>query len=90
MKTTCLMLTLLLLGVDASAAGLRKDCDELAREIAAKIEANGVKTYTLVTLEAGSVTDQRIVGSCDGGTRRIAYARVDAPTNPVARVASTR
>lgn len=78
MKKTCLMLPLLLLAFEVSAADLRKPCDELAREIAAKIEANGVKTYTLDTIDAAAVVEgQRIVGSCEGGTRRIAYARID-------------
>lgn len=84
MKKTCLMLPLLYLAAQASAADLRKPCDELAREIAAKIEANGVKAYTLDTVDASAVVDgQHIVGSCEGGTRRIAYSRIDSRKSDV-------
>jgi hypothetical protein len=81
MKKICLTLPLLLLALEASAADLRKPCDELAREIAVKIEANGVKAYALETIDAAAVSEgQRIVGSCEGGTRRIVYSRVDRNT----------
>ena len=89
MKKTCLLLPLLLLTFEASAADLRKPCEELAREIALKIEAYGVKAYTLDTIEAKDVNGQRIVGSCDGGTRRIAYARIDAADKTAVSVAAT-
>lgn len=89
MKKICLLLPLLMLAHEAPAAELRKPCEELSREIAAKIEANGVTAYTLETIDATAVTDdrQRIVGSCDGGTRRIAYARI-APSTPPVSVAA--
>lgn len=84
MKKICLLLPLLLLTFEASATDLRKPCDELTREIAAKIDAKGVKAYTLETIDAAAVGDrQRIVGSCEGGTRRIAYSRVDPGTTTV-------
>ena len=89
MKKT-LLLTSLLLAVEAPAQGQHKDCDELAREIATKIEANGVTNYTLVTVEAGAVTTGRIVGSCDGGMRRIAYTRIDAPAASGVRTTAAR
>ena len=52
-----------------------KPCEELKAEIAAKIEANGVKEYTLDVVANGQVGDQKVVGSCDGGTKKIAYTR---------------
>jgi hypothetical protein len=52
-----------------------KPCAELKAEIAAKIEANGVKTYTLDIVPTDQVGDQKVVGSCDGGTKKIVYAR---------------
>jgi hypothetical protein len=52
-----------------------KPCEELKREIAAKIEANGVRAYTLEIVANDQVGDQHVVGSCDGGTKKIVYAR---------------
>ncbi|MBE0620252.1 MAG: DUF1161 domain-containing protein [Burkholderiales bacterium] len=52
-----------------------KPCEELKAEIAAKIEANGVKAYTLDIVPNDQVGDQKVVGSCDGGTKKIVYAR---------------
>ncbi|HEX4996669.1 MAG TPA: DUF1161 domain-containing protein [Terriglobia bacterium] len=54
----------------------RKPCEELKEEIAKKIEANGVKVYTLTIVPAGEVKESdQVVGSCDGGTQRIVYKR---------------
>ena len=52
-----------------------KPCEELKTEIAAKIEANGVKTYTLDIVPTDQVGDRKVVGSCDGGTKKIVYTR---------------
>lgn len=54
----------------------RKACEELKMEIAAKMDAKGVKNYTLTIVAAGDVKDSdKVVGSCDGGTNRIVYTR---------------
>jgi len=52
-----------------------KPCEELKGEIAAKIEAKGVKTYTLEVMPADQVGDKKVVGSCEGGTKKIVYAK---------------
>jgi hypothetical protein len=52
-----------------------KPCDELKAEIAAKLDAKGVKEYTLEIIPNDQVKDQKIVGSCDGGTKKISYTR---------------
>lgn len=59
----------------ALAAGF-KECEELKAEIDAKIRANGAVNYTLEVIPANQVKDQEIVGTCEGGTKRIAYIRV--------------
>ena len=59
----------------ASHAMAAKDCEELKREIAAKIEANGVKEYTLEIVPNDKVGSGQVVGSCDGGTKKIIYMR---------------
>jgi hypothetical protein len=68
--------TILMLAVMPSAGVAQiKNCEELKAEIAAKIDANGVKDYTLEIVPAESVKDEQVVGSCEGGTKRITYKR---------------
>jgi len=52
-----------------------KPCDELKSEIAAKLDAKGVKEYTLEIVPNDQVKDQTVVGSCEGGTKKITYTR---------------
>jgi Protein of unknown function (DUF1161) len=60
----------------ASPALARKDCEELKSEIDAKIKANGVSVYTLEIVPNDQVKDgDKVVGSCDGGTKKIVYKR---------------
>lgn len=53
----------------------RKACEDLKAEIEAKIRSKGVEKFTLEIVAPDAVGDRRVVGSCDGGTRRIVYAR---------------
>ena len=53
----------------------KKSCDELKSEIAAKLDAKGVKNYTLEIVAADQVKDRTVVGSCEAGTKRIVYKR---------------
>ena len=55
-----------------------KPCDELKQEIAAKLDAKGVKGYTLEIVAADQIKDQKVVGSCEGGTKKITYTREQA------------
>ena len=59
----------------AAAFAEIKSCEELKAEIDAKLKAKGVRGYTLEILPADQVKDQRIVGSCDGGAKKISYSR---------------
>jgi hypothetical protein len=52
-----------------------KPCEELKAEIATKIEAKGVKNYTLEIVATESVGDGKVVGSCEGGSKKIVYTR---------------
>jgi hypothetical protein len=63
----------LLLAVSLALA--RKDCEELRAEIDAKIKAKGVAVYTLEIVPNDQVKDGQVVGSCDGGTKKIVYRR---------------
>lgn len=58
-----------------SAWAQLKPCDELKAEIAAKIDANGVKNYTLEIVASDQVGDRKVVGSCEGGAKKIVYVR---------------
>ena len=52
-------------------------CDEVKSEIAAKMDAKGVKGYTLEAVPNDQVKDQKVVGSCEGGTKKIVYTKGD-------------
>jgi hypothetical protein len=71
-----------LLTTPAHAQTARKDCEALKSEIAARIEANGVQHYQLQIVEPEATGVGRIVGSCNGGTARIAYQRGTPPREP--------
>ena len=50
---------------------------------AAKIEANGVKNYELnIVKNDEAKPDDKVVGSCGGGTMKIVYVRKDAESAP--------
>ena len=53
----------------------RKDCGELKAEIDARISANGVASFTTTIVDKDAVADGTVVGTCDGGTRKIVYKR---------------
>ena len=75
MKRMLLALLLLPLSQGVSLVQ-RKACEELKMEIAAKLDAKGVKNYTLTIVDAKEVKEtDKVVGSCDGGTKRILYTR---------------
>ena len=76
MKILVIPAVLLMLAAPALA---RKDCDELKSEIDEKLKEKGVKNYTLEikpTEETKDLKEGKIVGSCDGGTKKIVYTRV--------------
>ncbi|MBY0452238.1 MAG: DUF1161 domain-containing protein [Bdellovibrionaceae bacterium] len=53
----------------------KKSCDELKAEIDEKFKAKGVVNYTLTITDNAEVKDQKVVGSCNGGTQKIVYTR---------------
>ena len=68
----------------SSPAHARKDCAELKSEIAHRIEAKGVKAYSLEMVAATATTTATVVGSCNGGTQKIVYTRFAAAPERVA------
>ena len=73
MKALIAIVALLLIAAPAMAQ--RKACEELKTEIDAKIKKNGVKEYSLEIVPNEQVKDGAVVGSCDGGTKKIVYKR---------------
>ena len=76
MKTNTALIVaavLALAGSSTFAAG--KPCEELKTEIAAKLDAKNVTGYTLDIVEADKVADAKVVGSCEGGAKKITYAK---------------
>ncbi|HLH06818.1 MAG TPA: DUF1161 domain-containing protein [Terriglobales bacterium] len=58
-----------------------KPCEELKSEIAQKIEANGVKSYSLEIVEKEKDAQGKVVGTCDGGTKKIVYSKTSGNQN---------
>lgn len=72
MKSLLMLASLLLAASPAFAA---KACEELKAEIEAKLKEKGVKAYTLEIVSDENAKDAKVVGSCDGGTKKIVYKR---------------
>lgn len=67
----------LLLASGANWAAV-KPCEELKAEIETKIQSAGVTSYTLEIVDKSEVKDPNmVVGTCDGGKRRIIYQKND-------------
>lgn len=73
-----LLLALLSLSC-ATAFAATKPCDELKAEIAAKLDEKGVKGYEITAVENDKVAEMgeaaKVIGSCDGGTKKLIYVR---------------
>ncbi len=75
MKRIILSLVLVTAFICTPAFAEIKSCEELKAEIEAKLKAKGVEGYTLEIIPADQVKGQTIIGSCEGGTKKISYSR---------------
>ncbi len=75
MKRIIFSLVFVTIFISISAFAGTKPCEELKAEIEAKLNAKGVKGYTLEIIPADQVKDQKIIGSCEGGKKKISYSR---------------
>jgi hypothetical protein len=64
-----------LLVIASPALAQVKPCEELKAEIEAKIKKNGVTAFTLTIVDKDQAEDGKVVGTCDGGTKKIVYKR---------------
>jgi hypothetical protein len=73
------------------SAQASKPCEELKTEIAAKLGAKGVKGYSLdIVAKDADAADGKVVGTCEGGTKKVvckkgaaaAETPAKAPSNP--------
>lgn len=80
--STLRILAALALCSAVSVAQAGKDCNELKSEIDARIQAKGAKGYTLDVVASADVGAATVVGSCEGGTRKIVYTRGGAAPAP--------
>lgn len=70
-----LLVAMLVLGVSGSVLAQRKPCEELKSEIDAKIRKNGIENFTLDIVDKDAQADGKVVGTCDGQTKKIVYKR---------------
>jgi outer membrane lipoprotein-sorting protein len=59
----------------APAFAQQKNCEELKGEIDAKIKKNGVASFSLTVVGSDAKEDGKVVGTCEGGTKKIVYKR---------------
>ena len=75
-------LTITVLLFASVAAYAAKPCGALKDEIARKLDEKGIKFYLLEIVPSEKVKDEaKVVGSCDGGKKKILYSRTPAPTS---------
>jgi hypothetical protein len=77
MKALAAIGVLLFVSVPAHAQG-PKACEELKTEIAQKLDAKGVKGYTLDIIAKDKDAEGKVVGTCEGGTKKIIYTKASA------------
>ena len=61
--------------ISGPAFAQKKSCDELKGEIEAEIKKNGVEKFSLDVVEKDAQAEGKVVGTCDGGSKKIVYKR---------------
>ncbi len=84
MKSSYLLVAVAL-AMPVSAFAQSKPCEELKTEIAKKLETNQVKSYSLEIVPKDQEVQGKVVGTCEGGTKKIVYSKTpSAPKSPTA------
>ncbi len=75
--------------VPACSYAQAKPCEELKTEIAAKLDAKGVKGYSLdIVAKDADAGDGKVVGTCEAGSKKIIYKKGAAAAETPAKVPS--
>ena len=78
-KPTLLLLSATAILLTQTVQAAPKPCDELKAEIATKLDEKGVKGYEITAVANDKVAElgekAKVIGSCDGGTKKLAYVR---------------
>jgi hypothetical protein len=69
------IMAFLALSLIVAPAFAEKNCEELKSEIGAKLEAKGVKAYTLEVVASDAAKEQKVIGSCEAGKKKITYKK---------------
>jgi len=75
MKTFTAVGVLVFAAMCAQAQAAGKPCEDLKTEIAAKLDAKGVKSYTLDIVAKDKDAEGSVVGTCEGGSKKIIYRK---------------
>ena len=73
MKKYILASSLMLISATSWAAVT--SCDEIKGKIETKLQGKGVQNYYLQIVAKDLETKDRVVGSCEGGSKKIIYTR---------------
>ncbi|WP_313919307.1 DUF1161 domain-containing protein [Tahibacter sp.] len=84
MKTVLTLLAIALF-LSTGSAWARKPCEELRQEIAAGLDAKGVRNYSLNVVAKDADDARKTVGTCNGGSERIVYERAQPAATTVAK-----
>jgi hypothetical protein len=87
MKLLAAIGVLLFVSVPTHAQGA-KPCEELKDEIAKKLDAKGVTSYTLEVVAKEQDAEGKVVGTCEGGTKKIIYRKTSVPAETPAKEAT--
>jgi hypothetical protein len=63
------------LALAATPVLAKKSCEELKDEIEAKLKSKGVKSWTIEIVAKDEQKEGRVVGTCDGGAKKLVYNR---------------
>jgi hypothetical protein len=82
---TVLTLLAIALFLSTGSAWARKPCEELRQEIAAGLDAKGVRNYSLSVVAKDADDARKTVGTCNGGSERIVYERAQPSQTAIAK-----
>ncbi len=85
-----LLLAIAALWLPAAALAEGSACDQLKATLASRIEASGVRGYTLEVVPGATPvpTGAKAIGSCEGGERKLLYRRWGGASAPPPSAAS--